>query len=177
MQALENCGDYEYYFDGSKTLARLELLRTIFPETKVVHLIKNPNAYLHSFLKRKEMNYHRIVNGWIRYNTAAHGFKDILGPDKYRFVTFEELTTAPEESLAHLYRFIGVPERHEDFDEWIDMKRIHVIGSKSKNVFKRVEEKAPRWKAELRREQIAFVEQRVAETKWLAQIFPEPGLA
>ena len=177
MQALKNCGDYEFYFDGCKNLARLELLRTIFPETKVIHLIKNPNAYLHSFLKRKNMNYHRVVNGWIRYNTTAHGFKDLLGPDKYRLITFEELTNTPEESLTKLYRFIGAPERQECFDEWIDMERIHVVGNATKNVFRRVEKKAPRWKTELRREQVAYVQKRVAETEWLAPIFPEPGVA
>ncbi len=171
MEAMASVGDYSHYFDGCKTLLRLELLRTIFPETKVVHLIKNPNAYLHSYLKRKKLGYRAIVNGWFRYNASAHGFRDLLGSERYLLVTFEELTKNPEESLQEIYRFIDVPEREGSLDQWIEMNKIHVIGSETKNFFRQVDEKAPKWKTDLDREQLDYVAKRAAEASWLHPIF------
>ncbi|MBK5964259.1 hypothetical protein CCR95_09205 [Thiocystis minor] len=173
MAALAKTGDYSHYFDGCKTLLRLELLRTIFPETKVVHLIKNPNAYLHSFLKRKKRRDHGIVNGWFRYNASAHDYREILGPENYLLVTFEELTKKPEQLLQEIYRFMGLPEREGSVEQWMDMAKIHVIGSETKNVFRQVDEKAPKWKTDLNAGQLAYIKKRVAETRWLHPIFPD----
>ncbi len=172
FESVSQLGPYTHYFDGCKSLFRLELLRSLFPDTLVVHLIKNPKAYLHSFLTRKEARFQVVVDGWLKYHAESRRFAELLGQDRYRLVTFEELTRNPEQSVQELYRFIGVPDRDEPFEHWVNLKTVHVVGSRTKNVYRRVEEKTPRWKTELTREQLTYIDRRVAQVPWLAPILP-----
>jgi hypothetical protein len=172
FDALEMLEGKTHYFDGCKSLARVELLKTICPDIKIVHLIKNPKAYLHSFLRREAKGYRTIVDGWIRYHTDAADLGNVLGPDSYMLLTFEELTKMPEDWLKKIYCFMGVPERHEPFDQWIDLKTLHVVGSRSKNVFKRVDEKIPKWESELSAEQLRYIDQKIDAINWLQPILP-----
>ncbi|WP_267878420.1 sulfotransferase family protein [Thiocapsa marina] len=172
FEALAQSGPYTHYFDGCKSLFRLELMRSLFPDTLVVHLIKNPKAYLHSFLTREEMRYQSVIDYWLKYHDESRRFAELLGQGNYMLVTFEELTRYPEQSLRELYRFIGVPERDEPFEQWINLKTVHVVGSGTKNQYRRVEEKAPRWKSELTREQLTYIDRRIAQVPWLEPILP-----
>ncbi len=174
FEALDAIENKTHYFDGCKVLLRLELLRTLVPETKVIHLIKNPNAYVHSFLGRRGRSLQSIVNGWIRYHAASREFQSILGDQKYMLVTFEELSANPEKTLKDIYHFIGVAARTEPFETWVNKASVHVVGSKSKNVFQRVQEKAPRWKSELRPGQIAYIERRTKDIDWLQPLLARP---
>jgi hypothetical protein len=172
FEALKILEGKTHYFDGCKSLVRVELLKTIFPDMKIVHLIKNPKAYLHSFLRRENQDYRKIVDGWVRYHTDSKNLGSVLGPESYMLVTFEELTKMPEDCLKTIYRFMGLPERQEPFDQWVDLKSVHVVGSRSKNVFKQVEEKVPKWKSELGIEQIKYINRKVEAIGWLQPILP-----
>jgi hypothetical protein len=172
FETLEMIEGKTHYFDGCKSLLRLELLRTVYPDTKIVHLIKNPKAYLHSFLSRENKNYRTLVDGWVRYHSDSRDLGALLGPDSYTLVTFEELTRNPEKSLTMLYRFMELPERSEPFNEWVDLKTVHVIGNRTKNSFKQVEEKIPKWKSELAAEQLRYIDKKVESIEWLQPILP-----
>lgn len=170
LRYLEVLGEIQgktHYFDGCKILPRLELLRTVCPETKVVHLIKNPKAYLHSFLKRRTKDYRAVIDGWLRYHTDARKFQELLGADRYMLMTFEEFTKSPEDLAQEIYGFIGVPPRQDPFDQWVRRESVHVIGSRTKDSFRQVEKKAPSWKSELPIEQLEYVDRKVAGVQWL----------
>lgn len=172
FEALGHLNDKTHYFDGCKSLLRVELLRTILPDTKIVHLIKNPKAYLHSFLRREQRDYRAIVKGWVRYHNDARELADRLGPNSYRLITFEELTRNPEQIVQGLYRFMGVSERSEAFDRWVNLASVHVVGSRSKNVFRQVEEKEPKWRSELQAVQLDYIDRTVERIGWLQPILP-----
>ncbi len=174
FEALDSIGNKTHYFDGCKVLLRVELLRTFAPETKVIHLIKNPKAYLYSYLGRRGKTLRSVVNGWIRYHKASREFQNILGDQNYMLVTFEELTANPEQTMEEIYQFIGVPARTEPFETWVDKSTIHVVGSESKNVFQRVEKKAPKWKTELRPEQMAYIDRKTKDIDWLQPLLARP---
>jgi hypothetical protein len=161
-----------HYFDGCKSLVRAELLRTSIPGTKAVHLIKNPKAYLHSFLSREKKGYRAIIEGWVRYHEASKALGDRLGGDRYLIVTFEEFVNEPQQTLQRIYRFLGVGERDGSLDEWVDLNTVHVIGSRSKNVFKQIVAKKPKWKNELTSKQIRYVDRVVEQIEWLTPILP-----
>ncbi len=172
FESLDQLNNKTHYFDGCKSLLRVELLRAIFPDTKIVHLIKNPKAYLHSFLKREKRDYRAIVKGWVRYHADARDLGERLGPDSYRLVTFEELTRNPDQVVQSLYRFMGVPERLDAFDRWVDLGSVHVVGSRSKNVFRQVEEQQPKWRSELQAAQLDYIDRAVERIDWLQPILP-----
>lgn len=167
LDALETIHGKTHYFDGCKCLLRLELLRTVYPDTKIVHLIKNPNAYLHSVLQRKNKNYRKVVEDWIQYHSASLSLGNSLGPDRYLLLTFEELTSRPEAVITNLWRFMGVPKREIPISEWVDTSSIHVIGNRSKNEFRQVDQKVARWKSDLTKEQLDYVEKKVQGITWL----------
>jgi len=171
LQALEKFGNYECYFDGCKNITRLELLRTVFPDTRVVHLIKNPNAYLHSVLKRGNKNYKKFVDAWFRYNINARRYKEKLGQQKYLLVCYEDLVRNPAHVLKKVFDIIGIPVYETSINPRVNMGRVHVIGNKMKNSFKKIEDRSPNWREELKQNQKVYIERKKAESNWIKSIY------
>jgi hypothetical protein len=172
MQTLKKVGNYECYFDGCKNITRLELLRTVFPDTRVVHLIKNPNAFLHSVLKRGNKNYKKIVDAWFRYNNNARQYKEKLGQQKYLLICYEDLARNPAHVLQKVFNTIGMPVYEPSINPRLHLGRVHVIGNKMKNSFEKVEDRSPNWREELEQHQIVYIERKKAELNWIKSIYP-----
>jgi hypothetical protein len=175
LRALEECGDYECYFDGCKSLSRLELMRVVLPDTKVVHLVRDPRGCLHSALKRGQGDYRRVVDGWCRYNLLARRYRDVLGEKRYLLVLYEELATHPESVLAKVHEFMGVPPHRADIGMGVDKSGVHVVGNRMKESLRRVENHSLDWGKKLEGHQLDYVRRRVAEMDWLSVLDPVQG--
>lgn len=160
---LETLGDIgnSCYFDGCKSISRLELMRTLYPDTKVVHWIKSPYSYLQSVIKRRgTINYKRTIEGWLRYNDSARRYRDILGEENYLLASYEDFTEAPQAVLAIIYRFMGLCE-FDPIAANMDVQNAHVIGSSTKNSFRKIENHPPNWHQTLSNEQQRYIESKL----------------
>lgn len=173
FKALSRIEHKSNYFEGCKSVLRAQLIVELYPETKIVHLIKNPYAYLDSCIRRVKKPYRSIVNGWVNYHNNAKDIGDHIESKSYLQITFEELTKTPQETVEKVYDFIGVPQRSQNIDQWVDPRFIHVVGSRSKNVFKTVEEKEPRWKKSLTADQMKYIHHRIERMHWIKPLLPK----
>ena len=172
MSALRSLEEYEWYFDGCKNLVRLDLLQSVIPIVKVVHLIRNPNSYLHSQLKRGRENYRRIVKGWLRYNTVAHRYQETHGSNGYLLVRYEDLVKDPKIVIGDICDFLGLPHLAVVALSAADKERIHVVGNRAKEKFSAVEDRSVDWREALGSEQLAYVAERTRSLNWLQAVYP-----
>ena len=171
LNAIENSGNFSCYFDGSKNIVRLELLKDVFPNTKVIHLARDPKGYLHSCLKRKIKNYKKIINEWIRYNNNAHQYKKILGRDNYLFLRYEDIAENPNKTLSKIQKYIGLSEIDLQGNYENNIKNTHVIGNKMKNRFKKVDKKKISWENKLDKKHISYLSLKIKRESWIKKYF------
>jgi hypothetical protein len=171
LKAVEGSGDFECYFDGSKFLVRLELLRNHIDNTKVVHLMRDPRGYLHSCMKRGENNYKKILDRWFRYNSIAHNYKQVLPKNDYHLVRYEELIKDPLGVLSKIQKFIGLEVIDLQATYINNLKDIHVIGNKMKNTFKNVKVQSMKWDAILQKNQLSYISKKYLKNDWITDCF------
>jgi hypothetical protein len=171
MNALKSCRDCLIYFDGSKFITRMELLLDIFPNTRVLHLIRSPEGFLKSCLKRGRTDYKKNINNWCRYNNNAHSYKKILGNDNYLLITYENLVKNTDSVLSKIQKFLGVNEIdiQDCYEE--NKKDLHIIGNKMKDSFKKVEFQKTFIGETLKNDHIAYINKKVSCYAWMADIF------
>ena len=87
-------------------------LHAMFPDAKFVHLVRDGRGCVAS-LKRPPFSYSpaRAVATWLNSMHAGRRALRRLGPERVLELRYEDLTTATEDTLRQLCRFVG-----EDFD-------------------------------------------------------------
>ncbi len=83
-------------------------LADAFSEAKFIHIIRDGRDCAASFHRRWRFNPLRTVFRWKRAVQAGRASGALLG-DRYCELSYELLTTQPEECLRELCRFLGVP--------------------------------------------------------------------
>jgi hypothetical protein len=165
MEALQEMGPYELYFDGSKYLQRAELMRRIHPDLYLVHVVKDPRSYVVSMRKRnQEMHLELIIKYWIAYNQAAFELGRRVGHNRYLRVQYEDIATAPRESMNTILTFLGLPEETEPVVR-VDRQKTHVLGNRSRLTIEQVENRAQDWRAALTPEMNDQILDAVAQAK------------
>jgi hypothetical protein len=150
FEALEAETDSKYYFDGCKSLVRAQLMRESYPDTKVLHLIRDPRGFIASCVKhQKEQTGHMPDNdfvkaslgAWEKYNTLAAGYERELEPGKYLRIQYADLLSEPERTLSGIVDFIGIDGDRVDLSRF-DLERLHVSGNKTNLISTRIETRA-----------------------------------
>jgi len=67
---LEEIGGYEAYFDGCKSITRVELFRSHVSPPWVVRLVKDPRAFVYSPQKAGKKDLQAATGDWLQYNSA-----------------------------------------------------------------------------------------------------------
>ena len=168
LSVLSAASSAEYYVDGSKSLTRLELLRSHYDTIRVIHLVKDPRSFIHSCVSKyaPESHYKFLLWGWMLYNTWAHAYQRILGKDRYFFVYYHQLSRDPENVLQRILQFIGFNSAIIRSDS-IDMTQQHILGNSMRLSFHGVENRPPQWREYLSAEIIQDIEKSIKTMKWL----------
>jgi hypothetical protein len=86
-------------------------LRVVFPDLKVIYLLRDGRDVAASFADAFKDDMSRAAFVWLRAVRAAHAFRD-RHPGQYLEVRYEDLVRRPEPVLRGLSGFLGLP-----FDE------------------------------------------------------------
>ena len=134
------------YFDGCKSPARAALMLDAFPDTKVLHLIRDPRGYLASFARHAERrtslppsaeDVETAFRWWRHDNALAAAYEHELPPDRYLRVQYAELISEPDETHRRVARFLGLADARDPCS--IDRARLHVSGNTTNLVSTRIE--------------------------------------
>jgi hypothetical protein len=177
LEALDDLGEYEVYFDGCKNLVRLELLRSASTSPKALHVIRHPGAYLWHFQRKGEADLGRRLAGWLRYHTRARDFRERLGPEDYRVVTYEHIVKQPASFLNEIAAFLGASRIAASEPVELRHEGVHVMGNSMRRQSTRVINMADRWRGKLDPTWSQKACELVARTRWLAELFPDERAA
>ena len=107
-------GDKSEYIDGIPDISHL------FPTSKFIHIVRDGRDVANSVLRLPwgPSDLISAATWWNDYVWVCRRMGQILGPDRYHEVRFEDLIYDPEESLGQICHFLG-----EDFSR--DMLNYH----------------------------------------------------
>lgn len=89
-------------------LTEMPLLRSLFPEARFLHIIRDPRDHCLSVVKTWRKNPLRAATMWRLEVGQARSFGRTLG-QHYHEVRFEDLITEPESTLQEICGFLGLP--------------------------------------------------------------------
>jgi len=173
LQGLEEAGDYSVYFDGCKDLVRIELLRSMISNIKLLHVIRHPGAFFYHFYKLGETVFEKRLDHWIRYNRRAHDFSRRVPADNYLAVTYESIVQQPEQFVARMEKFFGMPASPSAEPARIDRSRVHVIGNRMRESADRVLDYSNTWRGKMPAGVEDKADDVVGQDEWLRSLYLE----
>jgi hypothetical protein len=171
LQGLEEAGNYEIYFDGCKDLVRVELLRSMIPNIKLLHVVRHPGAFFYHFYKIGETQYEKRLRHWIRYNRRAHGFSRLVPSGNYLAVTYESIVQRPEEFIDRMQKFMGMTETHTGNRTRIRRSQIHIIGNRMRESADRVLDFSNTWRGKMPAPVEARADEITQQDGWLRSLY------
>ncbi len=171
LKGLEDTGDYDIYFDGCKSLIRVELLRTFVPDLKVLHMVRHPGAFLYHFHRFDQTDYNRYLGRWKRYNHHARQFAKFLPEGNYRAVTYESIVQNPEAFVEQMVDFMGMTEVHAEDCARIRRPQTHIIGNRMRETADRVLDYSNTWRGKMPKYVEEKADRVVASDEWLARLY------
>lgn len=172
MCALREQGDYQTYLDGCKSLPRLELLRSEFPDIRALHVIRHPGAFLYHFARFGETSLDRRLRAWLRYHREARRFHALLGEHGYRLATYEDIVRAPGRFLREHADFLGLDMLRDVDSGDLDKDRVHVLGNRMRESATQVIDMSGQWRDRLNSRWTTAADRTVAGIPWLADRYP-----
>ena len=149
FEVLETETGSDYYFDGCKSSPRAQLMHDCYPDTKVLHLVRDPRGFIASCVKHfkeqtgdvPDMNFvNARLSAWKKYNTLAAGYEQELAPGNYLRIQYADLLSEPVAVLEKILSFIGPIDDHKDLGAF-DRERVHISGNKTNLVSSRIEKR------------------------------------
>jgi hypothetical protein len=103
------------------------LLNSPIEDLKVIHLVRDPRGNTASIMKHTGVSVANAARQWRHYNLEADRVRELLPPESWMLLHYEELCADPQATLNRIARFIGVdpapiPARLQSADH-------HVIGN------------------------------------------------
>jgi hypothetical protein len=121
------------FIDGSKNPVKIFALQNMLrprPVMRVLHLTRDPRAFIHSCRKYSELPLEINTRYWRRYHRFAVDRFAHQPHIEYLCLRLEDLCTAPDEQLEAVQRFFGVepetlttPNRYES--------NCHLVGNRN----------------------------------------------
>jgi len=171
LQGLENAGNYEIYFDGCKDLVRVELLRSMIPNIKLLHVVRHPGALIYHFHKNGETQYEKRLRHWTRYNRNAHNFSRLVPAGNYLAVTYESIVQQPEQFVVKMEEFMGITETHTGDRTRIRRSQIHIIGNRMRESADEVLDFSNTWRGKMPASVEDKADEAVRQGGWLQSLF------
>ncbi|NEP14079.1 MAG: sulfotransferase [Symploca sp. SIO2C1] len=97
----------------------LKEIKTIFPESKIIHLIRDGRDVAESLSRVLigPKSIYGIAHRWRKYILSLQQFKNKINSDDFLEVHYENLVKDPEKELSKIFDFLG--EAHSDVAQYI----------------------------------------------------------
>ncbi|PHN08588.1 sulfotransferase family protein [Flavilitoribacter nigricans] len=82
---------------------------SFFPDARFIHLVRDGRANAFSLARRSYQNLQLSAQQWVDGNMAGLVNRDLLGPERYLLIKYEELLLEPEATLQQVCHFLGLP--------------------------------------------------------------------
>ena len=164
-------GKYDTYFDGCKDLVRLELMRTIIPNIKILHSVRHPGAYLYHFHKRGENQYSKRLSHWARYHRHARRFAERVPADNYLAVTYEHIVRRPAEFASSFAKFVGKPPADTTDADRLRTSEIHIMGNRMRERADRVLDYSSTWRGKMPHAVEKMADDAIRDDEWYASLY------
>ncbi|MEO0733442.1 MAG: sulfotransferase, partial [Bacteroidota bacterium] len=90
-------------------IARLPELLSLFPNAKILHLIRDPRPNVRSLVRRQYLPLAVAAQRWKDWNLAGLTAARWQGPDRILRLRYEDLLTEPEKTLKQVCVFLDIP--------------------------------------------------------------------
>ena len=108
MSAIVDISGRDYLIDSSKAWQQLYLLqRSKLVQIKVLHALRDGRGVFHSY-NRKYNKFGFAFGQWAKPTIAAVGMRQLFDRADWLEVRYEQLASAPEETLGEICDFLGV---------------------------------------------------------------------
>jgi hypothetical protein len=148
------------FLDSSKRPERAVFMSRVPSfRMKVIHLVRDGRAVSWSSMKNLGVGPEEAARSWVADNQGSEHARRYFGPERWLTLRYEDLCTDPEQNLARIYGFVGVPAKNgiQDFRNF----EHHIIGNRMRLASTSEIRLDERWKEALTREQMATIERRV----------------
>jgi hypothetical protein len=158
VAAIKGC---DVFLDSSKRPERATLMqRSGDFDLRVIHLVRDGRAVSCSSMKHLGIGPRDAARSWIGDNQASEQARRFFPADRWMTLRYEDLCADPDDTLARIHAFAGIPSRN-GFHNFRATDH-HIIGNQmrlSSTSEIRLDEK---WKATLTPEQMATIDRLVA---------------
>ena len=175
LQGLEEAGKYLIYFDGCKDLVRVELLRSMIPNIKVLHVVRHPGAIFYHFHKTGETQYEKHLRHWARYNWHAHNFAQLVQTGNYLAVTYESIVRQPEQFIVTMEKFMGMAETKTGDRTRIRSSQVHIIGNRMRESANQVLDFSNTWRGKMPVSVEEKADEAIRQNGWLRSLYASTG--
>ena len=142
------------YVDNSHSPYRLlRLARRVADAVYPVHLIRDPRGVVLSMMTNSGFSAADAIRAWLRHQQDVMRIYRLLGDT--RIVRYEALCLTPNEILAELHRWAGLPVEHYSGD--FKTKEHHILGNRMRNTSSEIK-LDERWRRDLGRAERDLVE-------------------
>jgi len=173
LQGLEKAGDYQVYFDGCKDLPRVELLRTMTSDIKLLHVIRHPGAFFYHFYKLGQTDFEHRLGQWKRYNQRAREISHLVPADNYLAVTYESIVQQPEQFVLKMEKFFGMSETPPRDRTRIHRSQVHIIGNRMRESADRVLDYSNTWRGKMSESVEEKADEVIRHDNWLQSLYED----
>ncbi len=171
IEGLAESGKYNVYIDGCKDLVRFELLQSVVPDIRILHIVRHPGAYLYHFHKAGDTQYAMRLKHWLRYNKQCRQLSRRVSLDNYFPITYEAIVRQPEQFLEGFAKFLGVTNFDLSDASALRRSQIHVIGNRMREDADRVLDFSNTWRGKLPPEVEKQADDIIHQDDWFASLY------
>ena len=95
---------------------QLEKIIQLFPDAKFIHLLRDPRPNAWSLHKRQLYPLPLAAQYWREINSMACAQRNLLGPDRFMVLRYEDLLQNPRDSMEKVCSFLKLPFVEEMLD-------------------------------------------------------------
>lgn len=129
-------------------------LMALIPNAKFLHIIRDGRATAYSMHKRSYKNLKLCAQEWVDGNIFGWVNEDVLGPDQYKVLKYEDLLNNPSKELESVCSFLEIPYS----EKMLDLSNDH-LNEKQQYVKSKIDRsKIDKWKNQLQHNQIQQIE-------------------
>jgi len=163
QEACQSWVEHDVFVDGEKSLLKFISAASMeFPVKGVIHLTRDPRAYVASCRKNKqeEMEVDQLALDWMIQHRRIGKYTQIFSDIPVLRLKYEDLTAKPQESMDKVFGFMGL-ETEKVVSEPKNPDKHHMLGPKMLREFDGTIKQDKSWEDSLSAGDLGLIRQRV----------------